>query len=738
MNTGRIIRTAAVVVAMAFVGNALLGPVTGMAQVQSSRQPTVMQPNRTDVSQPVRDLPVRPSRPVILGSIFERPFKLLPNRRGSPETDVFDGAVQSVGPGVGTPTVLNGTEGIGNANGVLPPDPNGAIGPNHYVQIVNLSYAVYARDPADPQHLTKVYGPVDNSTLWSGFGGPCENNNDGDPIVLYDQLADRWLLSQFALPNFPSGPFYVCIAVSQTGDPLGAYYRYEYTYSQSILNDYPKFGVWPDGYYMTANQFQCVFIFCSWAGQGVVAFEREQMLQGGPARGVGFSLYSMDPNLGGMLPVDLDGQQVPPVGMPAPFVQVDDDDWGYSPDQLQLWEFHVTWKGDLRKTSTFRHVANLPTAAFNSNMCGYVRNCIPMKDGTPVDAISDRLMFRLQYRNFGAHQTLVVNHTVDVDGTDRAGIRWYELRNAGGGWSTYQQGTYAPATDSDHRWMGSIAMNGAGDLALGYSRSSATTYPSVAVTGRLDGDSAGAMTQGESTLVAGSGSQTHSSGRWGDYSAMTVDPRDDCTFWYTQEYYATTSVASWQTIIGSVKLRDCGVLPPTDTESPTVSIAAPAGNSTVSGTVLVAADATDNVGVTSVEFYVDGSPEATVGFPYQWSWDTTQVADGPHGLEAKAYDAAGNSATSDPMSVGVDNSTPAAITLSVSAYKVRGQQKADLTWSRATSSEVNVYRGGAVVATTANDGAYTDNIDQRGGGSYTYKICEAGTSTCSNDAVASF
>ena len=312
------------------------------------------------------------------------------------------------------------------------------------------------------------------------------------------------------------------------------------------MNDYPKFGVWPDGYYMSVNQFNQGTL--SWGGQGAVAFERSRMLNGQSAKMVKFDLYSTDPNLGGMLPSDLDGA-TPPTGAYNTFVQVDDNAWGYSGDQLQLWEFRVNWTRTNR--SRFVRVAQLATAAFDSNMCGYARNCIPQPGGVNVDAISDRLMYRLQYRNFGAYQTLVTNHTVDVGG-DHAGVRWYELRKSGSAWSIYQQGTYAP--DSAHRWMGSIAMDGAGNMALGYSVSSATIFPSIRYAYRLAGDALGQLRPDEGTIMAGGGYQSHTSGRWGDYSMMAVDPTND-NFWYTTEYYASSgSPAGWQTRIASFDL----------------------------------------------------------------------------------------------------------------------------------------------------------------------------------------
>jgi hypothetical protein len=530
------------------------------ARGAAGAHPQVRYAVRYDQSPRLRDIRPVPPR---AGQLIEIEEEELPNRTAG-AAPTGSSAVQS-SPGTLAASVLGSWDGVGNLDSVLPPDTNGDVGPNDYVQSVNLHYAVYSKSGS------LRYGPVTINTLWSGFGGACETSNDGDPIVQYDHLADRWMISQFALPNFPFGPFYQCIAVSKTSDPTGAFNRYAFIVSDKKMNDYPKFGVWPDGYYMSINQYKQASL--RWGGAGAVVFERDAMLAGSNARMVYFDLESVDSNLGGMLPSDLDGP-APPNGTPNVFAQFDDNAWGYSPDQVQLWDFHVNWSSPLSSTFTFDRA--ITSASFDSNMCGYNRNCVPQPGGVNIDAISDRLMYRLQYRSFGDHQTLVVNHTVDVNGSDRAGVRWYELRNSGAGWSIYQQGTYSP--DSNNRWMGSAAMNGSGDLALGYSVSSGSVYPSVRFTGRLSGDPLGQMTVAEGSIVAGSGYQTHSSGRWGDYSMLAVDPVDDCTFWYTQEYYATSGTAPWRTRIGSFKLADCGATAtatpgpsptPTDTPLPT-------------------------------------------------------------------------------------------------------------------------------------------------------------------------
>ena len=526
---------------------------------QSSVGPVVITAVHNDVSAPLSSIQViqpQQSKP----DPDLNTLRPLPNRgagKTGPKELFIDPLLQNEAlAAVQISAPLQSFDGVSNVNGVLPPDTNGDVGPNHYVQMVNLSFAVYSKTGA------LLYGPAAGNTLWSGFGGVCSTSNDGDPIVQYDHLADRWMMSQFALPNYPSGPFYECIAVSQTGDPTGAWYRYEFQFSATKMNDYPHLGVWPDGYYMSVNQFAGN----AWAGAGVVAFERDKMLQGLPAQAVYFDLYSVDPNLGGMLPSDLDGP-APAAGTPNYFMQADDNGYGYPQDQLELWQFSVNWTTP--SASSFTQVGVFPTAAFDSDMCLGSRNCIPQSGTTrKLDAIADRLMYRLQYRNFGTHQTMVLNQTVDVNSTDRAGIRWYEMRNSGAGWGIHQQGTFSP--DTAGRWMGSIAMDSSGNIGLGYSASSSTTFPSVRYTGRLATDALGTMTQGEGIIISGTGSQTHTASRWGDYSSLSVDP-DGCTLWFTSEYLATTSLSSWRTRIGSFVLPGCGAAPTTGTLQGTVT-----------------------------------------------------------------------------------------------------------------------------------------------------------------------
>jgi hypothetical protein len=437
--------------------------------------------------------------------------------------------------------------GVGTS-GLSPSDSNGSVGSNQYVETVNTRYQVWSLDRAT-KVATSILGPANINTLWNGFGGPCQTQNSGDPIVLYDPLADRWLLSQLAFID-PS-EYHQCIAISATPDPTGAWYRYDYLFSHTTLNDYPKFGVWPDGYYLAVNQFvgtnPRVF-----AGQGVMAFEREKMLQGLPAQSIYFNLFGVNPNLGGAMPADLDGPVLPPPGAPNVYVEMDDDAFGWTPiDRLSLWNFHVDWTNPAN--STFG-VAGEPDTVidvgaagypFDTNMCNYSSSCIP-QPGTArkIDALSDRLMYRLVYRGWPGHESLTLNHTVDADGLDHAGVRWYELRRTGGPWSIFQAGTYAP--DGLHRWMASAAMDGSGEFAIGYNVAHGTVSPTIRYAGRVRSDPPGTLPHAEATLIDGSGAQSNLN-RWGDYSMLSVDPADDCTFWYTQEYISAASVSGWVT-----------------------------------------------------------------------------------------------------------------------------------------------------------------------------------------------
>jgi hypothetical protein len=539
----------------------IIWPAGSAIAATNAPTPVVRRAERFDLSPPLRDIePVKsPASFAAGGAQREIPLGRLRRTRLTAASDKkedapsLDPVVQSFAPVPKTPAPTTAFEGISNADNiavtgfsVLPPDTNGDVGPDHYVQAVNILLKIFNKSG------TTLWGPLPISTLFAGFGGPCETNDDGDPIVLYDHLADRWLISQFADVGPPS---HQCIAISQTGDPTGAYFRYDFAMPNNKFNDYPKFGVWPDAYYMTDNQFTPpTFPF---SGAGVFAFERDKMLIGEPASFIYFDLATLDPSIGGMLPADLDGP-APPLGTPNYFAYFTATEFGDPQgDGLRIFDFHVDFATPANSTFTEHGGSPLATAAFDPVLCFAFYECLP-QPGTSVklDSLADRLMFRLQYRNFGSHESLVTNHTVNA-GAGKAGIRYYELRATppGGAFVVNEQATYAP--DGNHRWMGSAAMDSAGNLAVGYSVSGANLFPSIRYASRLASDPPGGLFQGEATLQKGGGSQTSPTSRWGDYSALSVDPVEECTFWYTQEYYATASDRGWQTKIGSFRLPGC-------------------------------------------------------------------------------------------------------------------------------------------------------------------------------------
>jgi hypothetical protein len=479
------------------------------------------------------------------------------------------------------PPLLN-FPGLGSTT-IIPPDTNGAPGFNHYVQIVNDSGAGARVGVWDKNNGSFLF-EFGLNQLWPA-GDDCREYPRGDPIVLYDQLANRWLLSQFTEP--PSGPYNECIAISKTSTPTNqpnGYYLYTFEVHPTKFNDYPKLGIWPDAYYMTANQF-ILAPFEQWAGTGVWAFDRQAMLSGQPATFQYFDLADLDLNYGSLLPATLTGQTLPPGGAPGYFASVDQD-WNGTQDVLHLFEFQVDWNNP--SLSTFGLAQDLVVPAFDWYIAGFTFNTVSQPDTFQrLDDLSDRLMMHLAYRNFGSHEALVVNHTIDVYNAPAstyglAGIRWYEVR--GGAVNTtladatlHQSGTLGSPADTLNRWMGSVAMDRFGNMALGYSVSNTTVYPGIRYTGRLSADPLGQMPQGEGTIQDGSGSQLNFRGRWGDYTSMSLDPVDDCTFWYTNQYIETTANVNWKTQIASFRYPGCTSSPTffVETTPPTLEICTP-------------------------------------------------------------------------------------------------------------------------------------------------------------------
>jgi hypothetical protein len=447
-----------------------------------------------------------------------------------------DTAVQDVYlPTVHTTQVLNieGTrEDQGNAQ---VPDTNGSAGATQFVEITNFDYEVF--DKATGKVILK---PTNTNTIFAGFGGACEGTNPGDPVVVWDKLAQRWLVTYF---NYTTD-LTLCIAVSTTADSTGTYNRYSYGFGNT-LPDYPKYAVWPDAYYASVNAF----------GSGAAepcAFDRNAMLHGKSKAAM--ICFTPNNNNFSFLPSDLDGATLPPTGAPNHYVEL-----GNSTNALDEYDFHVDFAHPKKSTFTGPHSISVPSYSLACGG-GY---CIPQPaPGEQVESLGDRLLFRLGYRNFGDHESMVVAHAVTPGKASTAvsAMRWYELRATpvGGKFSVYQAGTFQNKSTS--LWMGSAAMDKQGDIAMGMSASSNTVKPSVWYTGRLATDPLGKM---EAPTIAAKGTAVEigDSARWGDYSSMSIDPSDDCTFWYTQMYYnkkhGGTASVDWSTRMVAFKFDSC-------------------------------------------------------------------------------------------------------------------------------------------------------------------------------------
>jgi hypothetical protein len=449
-------------------------------------------------------------------------------------------------------TLLN-FDGIASDNTVAPADPNGAVGETQYVQWVNTRLSIYNK--ADGALLL---GPIPGNAVFADLSGSpgadaCATSNWGDPIVQYDKLAKRWILTQFAWnpANTGTGPYYQCIAVSTSSDATGGYYRYIWEIRNGAgniaFNDYPKLAVWPDAYYFTWVLFENA-VDGAYLGPRACGIDRAAMLVGGSASA---RCYDFGTAYGPVLASDLDGTTAPPAGSPNYMLTLDYGDDGTG-DHLFMWRFSFA-------KATIEGPITVPVAPFTiacPNEYGgpCVRQPAP---GEALDSLGDRLMYRLAYRNFGNREVLVTNHSVQQPGAAAdgpVGVRWYEIRNPAGAVGVYQQGTWAP--DGLSRWMGSIAMDKMGNIALGYSVSGPSTPPGIRYTGRMRSEPLGRM-EPEAVLVNGGGVQVDTFNRWGDYSAMSIDPGADCNFWYTQQYIRSTGSFNWNTRIGQFRFSNC-------------------------------------------------------------------------------------------------------------------------------------------------------------------------------------
>ncbi len=495
-------------------------------------------------------------------------------------------------------------------NGCLPPDTDGDVGPNHYVQSVNSSIRVHDKSG------NVLAGPVTYNSFFSAMGTatPCGANlNDGDGVVFYDHIADRWIVSDFAFSAFPgAGPFYQCIGVSKTSDPVsGGYWLYAVQVDPAhtgFIGDYPKFGLWPDAYYMSVNLFSGLTTATeAFEGVRVYALDRASMINGGPANTIAFSVLPAD--LGdqySFVPATFRTGDAPPAGQPEWFMDINSSAAANTVEtQVFVRRFHADFATPAN--STFGVGAgHTPDGIITVN--GFV-DAFDATNGTDIvpngtatttqylDTLGDKLMYPLVYQNLGGTESVYSSHTVNnnQNGTGPTAIRWYQFNVTGNTIATspVQQQTFNNGGDGLWRAMPSINVDHQGNVSVGYTASSATVNPGIRYAGRLAGDPLNTMAQGEAVMTPGTGHQTSTSHRWGDYSSMFVDPSDGCTFYHTNEYYSATASSAWNTSVGSYKFPTCTASPiatptPTPTATPTPT---PGGPPVSAGPVTVTATA---------------------------------------------------------------------------------------------------------------------------------------------------
>ncbi len=526
----------------------------------SNLKPQTFQASKFAVSEKVSDIAFSqtkqldkiPANPKILTVADNLPFR----QAAKDATHDADTNLAEIS-GVAMPSPLLSFDGIKNfTNGetyglfFLPSDTNGDVGLNHYVQTVNALTQIFDKNGSS---LTP---PFRLSNIFASLNTPCSERNDGSPTVLYDALADRWLLSQYCTA-FP--PFRQMIAISKTGDPTGTYFVYEFVMPGIKLNDYAKFGVWTDGYYMSDEQY----IGSDFVGVGIFAFDREKMLVGdASASYIYYDLPSASAiRLGSFLPSDLDGINPPPPNTPNTFVAYTATEYGNAQDAIRLFDFHADFQNPNNSSFTERAESPIAVAPFDPTSPDGRADIAQPAPGERLDAVSDRIMPRIAYRNFGAHQSLVFNQTVrtsPIGEIYRAGVRVYELRKTNNTFAVQEETTLG--NNSISRWTASSAQDHQGNLAFQYSVSNEQKEPSIFYSGKLASEPNGVF-RPEFEFQKGRGVQTAFGFRWGNNTGMTVDVTDDCNFWLTNQYYSQESQAespfSWLTRIGKFKFAEC-------------------------------------------------------------------------------------------------------------------------------------------------------------------------------------
>ncbi|MCP4150225.1 MAG: hypothetical protein GY757_20930 [bacterium] len=574
-----------------------------------------------------------------------------------------------------------------------PPDTNGDVGPTYFIQTVNTSIGIY----------NKSTGALVSATTFDSFfggtgisGTPCDSDNNGDPIVLYDQYNQRWFILDFAWASSQNDGSYYSIAVSKTTDPTGAWWQYAFRADDTLMNDYPKCGIWHDGIYITANMFS--FSSGSFQHTKIWALKAPDIYSGTM---ISQSVTDSSYEAFSIMPVNAKGTTAPSSTSPCYMYAMDADEYGSpSTDALYVWKYDVDWNNSSNTTWTFDDT--LSTAAFTLSASG-----VP-QDGSSIslDSIYGRLMNPAMYRKFAGYEAVYLCHVCDV--SSRRAMRWYEIRISSGNSSIYQQGTYAP--DSNHRWMGSVGADKNGSIAMGYSVSSSSMDPAIRYAGRLSSDPAGQLSQGEASIIEGTGSQTSYS-RWGDYSSISIDPDDDETFWYTQEYY-TSNGTNWQTRIGSFKV---GAATP-DTDPPVISSVASSGIDNSSATITWTTDES----ATSVVHYgltaSYGSTETVSGYVTGHSVGLSGLAaDTTYHYKVVSEDSSSNSAESGDYTF-TTTTTPSGPEMYVNSIAMKKRRNKAVATIYIKNTDGDNVSGATVYITWsgAASGSYTGVTNSKG------------------------
>ncbi|MBI5033205.1 MAG: hypothetical protein HZB51_22020 [Chloroflexi bacterium] len=531
---------------LSIMGLLLLGLFTwqidpAQSDVATLHAPIVGSPVTPKLSQPVRTLPA--VTPVTEDCTRTRvmpfePVAPVPHRPSAATLRLSEPA-----PGL-SPGLILSRDGISFTNSacIWPPDTTGDVGLTHYVQAVNGTFKIFDKQ------LNALTGAIVLNALWQGSGGQCEQLEMTDPIIGYDPQANRWIVMHIAFDfSKDTQRTPLCIAVSTSPDPTERFHLYEFFITLTNIPDYPKLGMWRDGYYVGYNEVGGDKI-------SAVVFDRQRMIDGQAASYIKFTNVAER----FVMPSDLDGWNPAPPGTPNYFYTFVSNSGATSTfDGIQLYAFHADFDNPTASTFSLDHT--LALGAFELMSSRITQPTTPDYPSGLLDALGDYPMQRLVYRNLGTHASLAGNFTIDV-GNATAGIRWFELRQTPGAtWDLYQEGAQSP--DYNHRWLGSLALDRQGNLALGYSVSGSSLNPSIRYAARSVSDPLGLL-RSEAKLITGRGvaqqiSPLAPESRWGDYSTMVIDPADDCTFWYTNEYFPVNAKYAWFTHIGTFRMPTC-------------------------------------------------------------------------------------------------------------------------------------------------------------------------------------